>query len=84
MRVRLKKILGVGKLMKSRLKEVVKSQGRTQNWLSEQVGVNKATISQIITNKTTPTLVVAYRIAKVLGLKIEDIWYEDETNEDNT
>lgn len=65
--------------MNSRLKEVMKSQGRTQNWLAEQVGVNKSTISQIITNKTTPTLLVAYRVAKVLGLKIEDIWYEDDS-----
>jgi putative transcriptional regulator len=65
--------------MKSRLKEIMKNQGRTQNWLAEKVDVNKSTISQIINNKNVPTLIVAYRIAKILGLKIEDIWYEDDT-----
>jgi len=64
--------------MESKLKEIMKEQGRTQNWLSEQVGVNKATISMIINKKSLPTLPVAHRIAKTLGVKIEDIWYEEE------
>jgi putative transcriptional regulator len=63
--------------MENRLKEIMKEQGRTQNWLSEQVGVNKATISLLINKKSIPTLPVAYRIAKILGVKIEDIWYEE-------
>jgi putative transcriptional regulator len=68
--------LGGAKLMESKLRDVMKEQGRTQNWLSEQVGVNKATISLLINKKSVPTLQVAYRIAKVLGKRIEDIWYE--------
>lgn len=78
MRVHHKYFLGEVKLMECKLKEIMKSEGRTQNWLSEKVGVNKATISAIINRKSLPTLTVAYRIAKVLGRKIEDIWYEDD------
>jgi putative transcriptional regulator len=62
--------------MESKLKEIMKEQGRTQNWLSEKVGVNKATISLIINKKSIPTLPVALRIAKVLEKPVEDIWFE--------
>jgi putative transcriptional regulator len=63
--------------MKCKLKEIMKEQGRTQNWLSENVGVNKATISLIINEKSIPTLPVALRIAKTLGKNVEEIWYEE-------
>lgn len=64
--------------MRSRLKKFIKDEGRTQKWLSEKVNVSMATISSIINEKSLPTLPVAFRIAKVLGRKIEDIWYEED------
>jgi putative transcriptional regulator len=63
--------------MESKLKEIMKEQGRTQNWLSDKVGVNKATISLIINKKSVPTLSVALRIAKALERQVEDIWFEE-------
>lgn len=50
-------------------------QGRTQKWLGERVGVNKSTITDLINKKRLPSLPVASRIAKMLDVSIEEIWY---------
>jgi putative transcriptional regulator len=76
MQVQLKNILRSLKV-KSRLKEIMKDEGRTQKWLAEKVGVSMTTISSIINEKSIPTLPLAMRIAKILGKSIEDIWYEE-------
>ncbi|WP_180953776.1 helix-turn-helix transcriptional regulator [Bacillus sp. T33-2] len=62
--------------MQSRLREILKKQGRSQKWLAEQVVVNKSTISDLVKGAHDPSLLVASRIAKALGVKIEDIWFE--------
>ncbi|SDM16855.1 helix-turn-helix transcriptional regulator [Bacillus sp. OK048] len=63
--------------MKSRLKEIMKEQGRSQKWLSEKVGVSMTTISSLKKEKSLPSLPLALRIAKTLGKTIEDIWHEE-------
>lgn len=63
--------------MDCKLEDILKDQGRTQKWLSEKVGVGMRTISEIKQGKRLPTLPVALRIAKVLGVAVEDIWKED-------
>ncbi|OLS39156.1 helix-turn-helix transcriptional regulator [Bacillus sp. MRMR6] len=63
--------------MKCRLKEIMKEEGRTQRWLSEKVNASMTTISSIINEKSIPALPLAFRIAKTLGKRIEDIWYEE-------
>jgi len=60
--------------MKCNLRHIMKEEGRTQLWLSKKVGVSNRTISEIINEKRIPTLPVAMRIAKVLGMKVEEIW----------
>lgn len=64
-------------ILESRLKYILKEQGRTQTWLTEKVGVNKSTISDVVNGKRIPTLLVALRIAKTLDVKVEDIWFEE-------
>lgn len=63
--------------MRSRLKEIMKEEGRSQKWLSEKVGVSMTTISSIINEKSIPTLPLAFKVAKTLGRTIEDIWFEE-------
>lgn len=60
--------------MQSRLKDIMKEQGRTQNWLSEKAEVSTTAISAIVNQKSVPTLAVALRISKALGVNVEDIW----------
>jgi putative transcriptional regulator len=63
--------------MRSRLKEIMKEEGRSQKWLSEKVGVSMTTMSSLVNEKSLPALPLAMRIAKTLGRAIEDIWSEE-------
>jgi putative transcriptional regulator len=60
-----------------RLKVILDSRGMKQNFVCEKTGLAKTSMSGIVNNKTIPTLPVAFKIAKVLDLKIEEIWIEE-------
>lgn len=62
--------------MESQLKEILEEEGRTQKWLCGKTGVTTTTMTSLVNKKRLPTLPVAYKIAKALGRKIEDIWFE--------
>lgn len=64
--------------MKTRLKEILTQRGIKQQFIADKVGVHKTTLTRIVKGNTDPSLQTAYRIAQLLELKIEDIWYEDE------
>jgi len=50
--------------------------------LAEQVGVHYQTIGYIERGEYSPSLVLALRIASVLGASVEEIfWLDEETNE---
>lgn len=59
--------------MENNLQKILDEQGRKYGWLAEQVGINRNTVTNLI-NGAEPKLKVAYRIAKVLGVSIYDIW----------
>lgn len=61
----------------SRLREILKQQGRSQKWLCEQTGANKSTISDLVKGAHDPSMVLGLRIAKALGVSVEDIWNEE-------
>ncbi|MGG3623879.1 helix-turn-helix domain-containing protein [Bacillus gobiensis] len=65
-------------MMKCNLKEILYIERITQVYLADQVEIHKTTMARIVNEKTDPSLKNAYRIAKFLNRKIEDIWYEDE------
>lgn len=65
-------------MVKNRLKEILKARGIKQDWLAEQIGVNRSTVSVLINNKYNTSLEIAFKIAKILKLDINDIfWIED-------
>jgi len=59
------------------LKEIIKEKGITSKELAERLGVTPVTISYIVTNKTTPSLDMVYRIAKVLNIKVSTLLGEE-------
>jgi len=65
-------------MVKNRLKEILDERGIKQNWLCKQVGVTKQTMSNLINNKFTTSMDIAFKIAKVLNMNIYDIFYDDE------
>lgn len=66
-------------IVKNRLKEILDNRGIKQVWLAEQVGISFKTLSNICNNRYNTSLEVAFKIAKVLDLRLEDIFkYEQE------
>jgi putative transcriptional regulator len=65
--------------MKTKLKELREKRNLTQEALAEKVDVTRQTILFLEKGKYNPSLRLAYRIAKVLNSKIEEVFsFEDE------
>ena len=63
--------------MKNRLRELRDDQGWSQGQLAEQLEVSRQTVNALETGKYDPSLPLAFRIARLFGLSIEDI-FDDE------
>ena len=64
--------------VKNRLKEIIDERGLKQNWIAEQVGITKQTMSSLVKNRYTTSMDIAFKIAKVLNMELNDIFYEEE------
>jgi putative transcriptional regulator len=65
--------------MKTKIKELREKRNLTQEALGEKVDVTRQTILFLEKGKYNPSLRLAYKIAKVLNSKIEDVFsFEDE------
>jgi putative transcriptional regulator len=60
--------------IKCRLKVIFAEREIRQTEFAEQVGIGRATLSQLVNNKSLPTLEVAYRIAQELDINVMEIW----------
>jgi len=60
--------------VKNRLKEILDERGTKNVWLAEKANVNNSTLGNIIKNRHNPSIEVAIKIARALGMKVEDIW----------
>lgn len=65
-----------------RVKPVRLSKGLSQNELAELVGVKRQAIYDIESGKYAPNTALALRLAKQLGCKVEDLFYEELTDEE--
>jgi len=72
--------------MKNRLRVLRAERNWSQADLAERLGVSRQTINAIETEKYDPSLPLAFKIARLAGLKIEDIFQldEDEPKTNNT
>jgi putative transcriptional regulator len=64
--------------MKNRLKELRAERNWTQADLAVRVGVSRQTINAIEQGKFDPSLPLAFRLAKLFNLKVEEIFLDDE------
>jgi len=59
--------------MKNNLEKIIGQKGINKSWLAEQAGINRNTVTSLIRG-SVPKLNMAYKIAKILGLTVYDIW----------
>ena len=63
--------------MKNRVKQLRKAAGMRQEDMAAQLGVSRQTIIAIENDKYDPSLELAMKIARLLGLHVEDIFTLD-------
>lgn len=63
--------------MKNRLKVLRAERDWSQQDLAEQLGVSRQSVNAIETGKYDPSLPLAFRIADLFGMRIEEIFQRD-------
>jgi putative transcriptional regulator len=64
--------------MKNRIKIYRAMHNLTQEQLGEKIGVTRQTVIAIESDKYLPSLGLAFKIAKLFKVKVEDIFTENE------
>ena len=65
--------------MKNRLEELRRQQGIRQEELAAALRVSRQTIGSLENGRYNPSIILAFRIARYFGMRIEDIFiYEEE------
>ena len=67
--------------MKNRVKELRTAAGMTQQQLSDRVHVSSRTIISLEKELYNPSLLLAYRIAELFGVTVEDLYCLKENRE---
>jgi putative transcriptional regulator len=60
--------------MKNRLRELRAAKEWSQGDLAEKLGVSRQTVNAIETEKYDPSLPLAFKVARLFKLRIEDIF----------
>jgi len=63
--------------VKNRLRVLRAEQTWSQGDLAERLGVSRQTVNAIETGKYDPSLPLAFRMARLFGLRIEEIFEDD-------
>lgn len=64
--------------MKNRLEEFRVQNGWTQQELADRVEVSRQTIISLEGGRYNPSILLAFRLARLFGVKIEDIFLYNE------
>ena len=64
----------------NRLKIILAEKEKSNNWLAEQLGRDKATISKWCTNTSQPDIETFIKISKLLNVELADLVRIDEVN----
>ena len=68
--------------MKNRLRVLRAERNWSQLDLAERLGVSRQTVNALENGRYDPSLPLAFRIARLFGLRIEDVFLYDEENAD--
>ena len=65
--------------MKNRIEEIRKQKNIKQEDFAKHMGVSRQTISSLENGRYSPSIILAYKIAKYFEMRIEDVFiFEDE------
>ncbi len=67
--------------MNNRLEELRNKNGLTQQELADRVEVSRQTIISLESGRYNPSILLAFRLAQVFNLRIEDIFLYSEEEE---
>jgi putative transcriptional regulator len=68
--------------MKNRLEEFRKQFNLTQEELADRLEVSRQTISSLESGRYNPSILLAFRIARLFSVAIEEVFiYEEDSNE---
>ncbi|MBQ1398665.1 MAG: helix-turn-helix transcriptional regulator [Clostridia bacterium] len=67
--------------MKNNLEALRKSRGISQEELANAMEVSRQTIISLEKGKYNPSIILAFKLARYFGLRIEEIFIYDESNE---
>jgi transcriptional regulator with XRE-family HTH domain len=61
------------KQMFNRIKAVLAEQGKTNNWLADELGMNRTTVSKWCRNEMQPRVEKLFQIADVLKIDVREL-----------
>ncbi len=70
--------------MKNALRQFREDRGWSQGGLAQRLGVSRQTINAVETDKYDPSLPLALRMAKLFGVAVDAIFFDDWQPEDVT
>ena len=71
----------IGEYMETKIRQFRQEKGMTQQELAESVGVTRQTINALENARYNPSLLLAYKITKILGKNsIEDVFQFSEND----
>lgn len=68
--------------MKNRLKVIRAERDWSQADLAERLEVSRQTINAIETGKYDPSLPLAFKLARLVGMRIEDLFFDQPVDEE--
>lgn len=69
---------GAAQAVKNRLEEIRKGRGITQEELAAALEVSRQTIGSLENGRYNPSILLAFKIARYFGMRIEDIFIYEE------
>jgi putative transcriptional regulator len=70
--------------MRNKIKHLRKERSLRQEDVANLLGVTRQTILAIENDKYNPTLELAMRLARLLGATVEEIFFLDDANDENS
>ena len=67
--------------MKNRLEELRRERGLKQEELAAALAVSRQTIGSLENGRYNPSILLAFKIARYFGLRVEDIFIDEEGEE---